>query len=57
MSEVPHLGRLDKYPPLDEPAEFTTSAMAQGAIEGDAADYEVIEPLSTDFKFSLFDSR
>ena len=57
MCEVPRLARPAKYPPLDEPAEFTTSAMAQGAIEGDAAAEEVIEPLSTDFKFFLFASR
>jgi hypothetical protein len=54
-SEVPRFGRLDQYPPLDVPADFATSAMAEGAIEGVAADYEVAAPYSTSFKFSRFD--
>lgn len=53
-SEVPRYGRLDQYPPLDEPADFKTSAMAEGAIEGVAADYQVADKFATAFKFSRF---
>jgi hypothetical protein len=55
-SGIPRYGRMDLYPPLNEPGEFTTSAMAQGAIEGAAMDYEVSSPFSTTFKYSRFDS-
>lgn len=53
-SEVPRYGRLDQYPPLDKPADFKTSAMAEGAIEGVAADYQVADKFATAFKFSHF---
>lgn len=44
-------GRLDVYP---DAGEFTTSAMAEGAIDGLPADYEVREPYETHFRFSRF---
>ena len=53
-SEIPRFGRVDQYPPLEIPADFETSAMAEGAIEGVAADYEVPDKYSTQFKFSRF---
>ena len=43
--------QVDWYP---EEGSFTTSAMAEGAIEGDAAMYEVPSPFSTAFTFSRF---
>lgn len=36
--------------------EITTHAMAEGAIEGDAADYKVAGAFETAFKFSRFDA-
>lgn len=36
--------------------EVTTKAMAEGAIEGSAADYVMPSPFATDFKFSRFDA-
>ena len=36
--------------------EVTTKAMAEGAIEGTAADYEVDDKFSTQFKYSRFDA-
>ena len=53
-SKVPRYGRVDQYPPLEVPAEFTTAAMAEGAIEGVAADYQVADKYATQFKFSRF---
>ena len=44
-------GKLDDY---GDGPEFTTSAQAEGAIEGTAADYIVPSPFSTDFRFSRF---
>eukprot|EP00965_Chrysotila_dentata_P225582 6194850-Pleurochrysis_carterae.AAC.2 len=46
-------GRIDIYP---SSGEFTTSAMAEGAIDGVAADYEVDGPFSTKFTFSSFEA-
>ena len=46
-------GRTDRYP---DHGRFATSAMAEGAIEGDASLYEVISRYSTDFQFSRFDA-
>jgi len=37
-------------------AEVTTKAMAEGAIEGVASDYEVEDKFATDFKYSRFDA-
>ena len=53
-SDVPRYGRIDQYPPLSVPAEFTTAAMAEGAIEGAAKDYEVADKYATQFRFSRF---
>ena len=53
-SKVPRYGRVDQYPPLEVPAEFTTAAMAEGAIEGAAKDYEVADKYATQFRFSRF---
>lgn len=44
-------GRLDDY----SSAEVTTVAQGEGALEGVYTDYMVDSPLSTSFKFSLFD--
>lgn len=45
-------GEMDDY----TGKEITTKAMAEGAIEGTAADYRVTGPFSTDFKWSRFDA-
>ena len=42
-------GRLDVYP---ERGEFTTAAMAEGALEGAAEDYRVAAPFATAFAYS-----
>lgn len=46
-------GELDAYP---DSGEFTTYAMAKGAIEGTPNDYKVATPYATGFKFSRFDA-
>eukprot|EP00325_Prymnesiales_sp_UTEX-LB-985_P028484 CAMPEP_0174715862 /NCGR_PEP_ID=MMETSP1094-20130205/22652_1 /TAXON_ID=156173 /ORGANISM="Chrysochromulina brevifilum, Strain UTEX LB 985" /LENGTH=591 /DNA_ID=CAMNT_0015915525 /DNA_START=24 /DNA_END=1799 /DNA_ORIENTATION=+ len=46
-------GELDEYP---ETGEFTTYAMARGAIEGMPNDYRLASKYATDFKFSRFDA-
>jgi hypothetical protein len=51
---VPRVGKKDTYPPLDEVAEFTTKAMAEGAIEGTADEYKVAYPFQTAYKYSRF---
>lgn len=50
-------GRTDMYPqvPEGQTGEFTTTAMAEGAIEGSAAMYEVASRHETHFPFSRFD--
>jgi len=48
-------GRMDEYPKT-EGARFTTSAMAEGAIEGSAKDYEVSAPYEVRFRYSRFGS-
>ena len=48
-SKVPRYGRVDQYPSLEVPADFTTAAMAEGAIEGVADDYEVSHKYATAF--------
>jgi len=53
-SPVPRRGRQDIYP---WEGHFRTSAMAEGAIEGDAAMYEVASPHATQFRFSRFDAE
>ena len=47
-------GKLDKYG--DAPS-FTTSAQAEGAIEGVYTDYIVPSPFSTDFRYARFDAQ
>lgn len=44
-------GRVDKYP---SKGEFTTSAMAEGAIDGTASEYIVDNPYGTSFRYSHF---
>lgn len=44
-------GKIDLYP---EKGRFRTSAMAEGAIEGTPAQYEVATPYATRFAFSRF---
>jgi len=46
-------GQLDQYPRF-QGAEFTTYAMAEGALEGQASDYEVSTPFEVRFKYSRF---
>ena len=50
-STAPRFGMVDEYP---EAGHFTTSAMGEGAIEGEAMQYEVASPYATDFAFSRF---
>jgi len=49
----PRDGKIDDYP---EQGHFTTSAMAEGAIEGTAEMYEVPSAHSTRFSFTRFDA-
>lgn len=44
-------GRKDVYP---QRGTFVTSAMAEGAIEGVADDYEMYEPFNTSFAYSRY---
>ena len=52
-SVEPRLGKIDVYPAT---GRFTTSAMAEGAIDGEAENYEVVAPHATAFAFSRFDA-
>ena len=52
-STQPRFGKVDDYPPS---GHFVTDAMAEGAIEGMAAMYEVASRHSTRFAFSRFDA-
>ena len=52
-SPAPRFGMVDEYP---EEGRFTTTAMAEGAIEGEAALYEVATPHETAFAFSRFEA-
>ena len=45
-------GKTDTYPPA---GRITTSALAEGAIEGKASDYEMANSHATAFVFSRFD--
>ena len=47
-------GEQDKFP---FSGEFTTYAMAKGAIEGEPSEYKVATPYATDFKYSRFDAK
>ena len=51
---TPRFGRRDKYPTS---GNFTTSANAEGAIRGHAAEYEVSSPFDTRFKYSVFGKK
>jgi len=46
-------GRKDDY----SADEVTTAAMAEGAIEGDASDYELRHRFATRFKYSRYDAE
>jgi hypothetical protein len=46
------IGKTDNYKTRDN--TVTTSAMGEGAIEGEASDYEVPSKFATEFKFSRF---
>jgi len=48
---TPRHGRRDEYP---RSGNFTTSAWAEGAIDGSPADYVLASPYSTTFAFSRF---
>jgi len=52
-STIARDGNRDAYP---QQGHFRTSAMAEGAIEGSAAMYEVALPFETRFAFSRFDA-
>ena len=52
-SAAPRFGRVDEYPAS---GTFRTSAMAEGAIEGEAGMYEVEAAHATDFPFSRFEA-
>ena len=43
----PRMGALDVYPDKSIPGEFTTKAMAEGAIQGTASDYVLYAPRAT----------
>jgi len=47
-------GKQDKYNDLPE---FTTTAQAEGALEGKHTDYIMTAPFATDFKYSRFDAK
>ena len=46
------IGKTDDYKTRNN--TVTTSAMGEGAIEGEASDYEMASKYATDFKFSRF---
>jgi len=50
----PRTGRVDVYPPRGVNATFTTEAMAEGAIDGVASEYEMPSPFATAFKYANF---
>ena len=50
-------GRTDNYVYNASHPVITTSAQAEGAIEGDAHDYQLTAATATDFKFSRFHKR
>ena len=52
--ERPRMGALDVYPDKSVAGEFTTKAMAEGAIEGAASDYALATPRATAFNYSRF---
>jgi len=50
--EFDFVGKTDDY----HGTEVTTTAMAEGAIEGVAADYKMTGPFATAFKYTRFDA-
>ena len=52
-STEPRHGKVDAYP---HSGHFRTTAMAEGAIEGEAAQYEVGSPYATRFVYSRFET-
>jgi len=56
-STLPRFGKIDIYPNRRNYENFTTSAMGEGAIDGQAKDYIMKWKYGTDFKFSRFDSE
>lgn len=50
----PRMGREDAYPPREVHADFTTQAMAEGAIDGVASEYEMASPFETAFKYASY---
>ena len=52
-SPLPRVGRTDDYP---TEGYFKTSAMAEGAIDGEADNYEMPAAYATRFVFSRFDA-
>ena len=53
-SKIAVSGKVDEY---GETPEFTTSAQAEGAIEGHYTDYIVSAPFANDFKYARFDAK
>ena len=53
-SSAPRQGRVDEYP---AEGRFTTQAMAEGAIEGEASMYELPFAHAVDFAFSRFNAE
>ena len=51
-ANAPRNGKVDSYPPS---GHLTTSAQAEGAIEGAARDYQLRSAHDTRFAFSRFD--
>jgi len=49
----PRKGKTDTYP---KEGSITTSAMAEGAIEGVPTDYQISSPYETRYKYSRFDA-
>lgn len=49
----PRQGKRDVYP---REGRFVTTAMAEGALDGTAASYEVVSPFATAFAYTRFDA-
>ena len=54
VGSYPRSGRVDAYPPRDVAAEFTTRAMAEGAIDGVASDYALPRCFATRYMYASF---
>ena len=48
-------GKVDNYTPVNNFHVITTSAQAEGAIEGSHSDYKLKSAVSTNFKYSRFE--